>query len=223
MCVPNVKEGQGKEQAGNARRSVIAQPHNQGIQHCDVGHAGNSTQSSRQKVEGTGVRLVLLGEFLDRVYPAGSEEREAQQAEQPEVDRFDKILAEAGRVLAEAGVEVMGTALRERLMDYGLKQDDDTGRILFPPDEVDQAVANAPRSFTLYNRHGEPHTELGEDKVHFVPGSSAVQVLDHRTGQTRLATTADFVDYVRLADGLPHLAYLATAFSTRTPTSVDTE
>ncbi len=127
---------------------------------------------------------------------------------------IDKILAEAGRILAEVGVEVMGTALRERLLDYGLKQDDDTGRILFPPDEVDQAAAYAPRSFTLYNRHGEPHTELGGDKVHFVPGSSAVQVLDHRTGQTRPATTADFVDYVRLADGLPHIAYLATAFST---------
>jgi trimethylamine--corrinoid protein Co-methyltransferase len=39
-------------------------------------------------------------------------------------------------------------------------------------------------------------------------------VLDHRSGETRHANTADFVDYVRLCDGLPHIAYLATAFST---------
>jgi trimethylamine--corrinoid protein Co-methyltransferase len=39
-------------------------------------------------------------------------------------------------------------------------------------------------------------------------------VLDHRTGQTRLATTVDFVEFVRVASSLPHIAYLATAFST---------
>ena len=48
--------------------------------------------------------------------------------------------------------------------------------------------------------------------MHFVPGSSGLKVLDHRTGDTRLANTGDFVEYVRLADGLPHIAYLATAF-----------
>jgi trimethylamine--corrinoid protein Co-methyltransferase len=66
----------------------------------------------------------------------------------------------------------------------------------------------------LYNRDGAFHTELGGDRVHFVPGSSAVQVLDRQSGQTRPATTADFIEYVRLAEGLPHIAYLATAFST---------
>jgi trimethylamine---corrinoid protein Co-methyltransferase len=47
-----------------------------------------------------------------------------------------------------------------------------------------------------------------------VPASSGLKVLDHRTGETRLANTADFVEYVRLADGLKNIAYLATAFST---------
>jgi trimethylamine--corrinoid protein Co-methyltransferase len=47
-----------------------------------------------------------------------------------------------------------------------------------------------------------------------VPGSSGLRVLDHRTGEVRLADTTDFVEYVRLADGLPNIAYLATAFST---------
>ena len=124
------------------------------------------------------------------------------------------ILAEAQQILAEIGVEVMGEALRERLLAYGLKQDTTTGRVLFSPDEVERAIASTPRSFTLYNRSGLPHADLGGDRVHFVPGSSAVKVLDHRTGQTRAATTKDFVEYVRLADGLKHIAYLSTAFST---------
>ena len=64
------------------------------------------------------------------------------------------------------------------------------------------------------------HAELGGDAVHFVPGSSGLKVLDHRSGETRLATSADYVEYVRLADGLEHIAYLATAFSTAAPESM---
>jgi trimethylamine--corrinoid protein Co-methyltransferase len=50
--------------------------------------------------------------------------------------------------------------------------------------------------------------------VHFVPGSSALKILDHRSGDTRLADSKDYIEYVRLCDSLEHIAYLATAFST---------
>jgi trimethylamine--corrinoid protein Co-methyltransferase len=86
--------------------------------------------------------------------------------------------------------------------------------MLFPPEVVDRAIATAPRRFSLFDRDGKPYTELGGDKVHFVPGSSGLQMLDHRTGETRPSNTRDFIEYVRVADGLKHLGYLATAFST---------
>jgi trimethylamine---corrinoid protein Co-methyltransferase len=127
---------------------------------------------------------------------------------------IDRILDEAKRILAEIGIEVRGPALRRRLLDHGLKRDEAGERILFPPEVVDQAIADAPRSIKLFNRDGKQHADLGGDRVHFVPASSGLKVLDHRTGETRLANTADFVEYVRLADGLKNIAYLATAFST---------
>lgn len=127
---------------------------------------------------------------------------------------ISQILDEAKRILSEIGIEVRGAALRQRLLDHGLKQDTAGERVLFPADVVEWAIEAAPSSFKLYNRQGLPHAELGGDTVHFVPGSSGLQVLDHRTGKTRLANTADFTEYVRLADGLEHIAYLATAFST---------
>ncbi len=129
-------------------------------------------------------------------------------------DLIPKILDEAKRILHEIGVEVRGPGLRQRLLDYGLRQDASSGRVLFPPDVVDQAIASAPRSFTLYDRNGKPHADIGGDRVHFVPGSSGLKILDRHTGETRLSKTRDFVEYVRLADGLSNIAYLATAFST---------
>ena len=124
-----------------------------------------------------------------------------------------RVLDEAKRILSEVGMEIRGSALRQRLLDHGLKSDGG-GRISFPPDEVDKAVASCPKSFALYDRDGQPHAELGGDNVHFVPGSSGLKIMDHRSGETRLANSADFVEYARLCDGLEHIAYLATAFST---------
>ena len=125
-----------------------------------------------------------------------------------------RIIDEAKRVLAEVGMEIRGPKMRQRLLDHGLPLDDTGARVLFPHDIVERAIADAPSSFVLFDRAGEPHADLGGDRVHFVPGSSGLKVLDHRTGETRLANSTDFVEYVRLADGLANIPYLATAFST---------
>jgi trimethylamine--corrinoid protein Co-methyltransferase len=124
------------------------------------------------------------------------------------------IVDEAKRILAEVGMEIRGAELRKRLLDHGLPTDATGTRILFPADVVERAIASVPSSFVLHDRDGNPHAELGGDRVHFVPGSSGLKVLDHRTGEARLADTTDFTEYVRLADGLEHIAYVATAFST---------
>ncbi len=126
----------------------------------------------------------------------------------------DRVLDETRKILAEIGMEIRGRELRQRLLDYGLKTDASGERILFPADEVDKAIANCPSSITLYDRDGNPHAELGGDNVHFVPASSGLKILDHRTNKIRLANSKDFIEYARLCDGLEHIAYLATAFST---------
>lgn len=125
-----------------------------------------------------------------------------------------RIIAEARRFLAHTGIEVRGVALRERLVAAGLPTDRSGERVLFPEDVVDEALRTAPSSFTLFDRDGRAHAEIGGDNVHFVPGSSGLRVTDHRTGETRHATTHDFVEYVRLGHGLESIPYLATAFST---------
>ena len=125
-----------------------------------------------------------------------------------------RIVDEAKRVLAEVGMEIRGAEMRRRLLDHGLPLDHSGERVLFPRHDVEQAIADAPSSFWLHDRAGEPHADIGGDRVHFVPGSSGLKVLDHRTGGTRLANSTDFVEYVRVGDGLANIPYLATAFST---------
>jgi trimethylamine--corrinoid protein Co-methyltransferase len=116
--------------------------------------------------------------------------------------------------MSHTGMDIRGPEMRRRLLERGLKTAPDGTRLLFPPDVVDRAIASAPKSFTLYSREGQPHAELGGNNVHYVPGSSGLKILDHRTGETRLSNSTDFVEYARLCDGLEHIAYLATAFST---------
>ena len=97
-------------------------------------------------------------------------------------DLIQKILAEAKRIMSETGMEIRGKNMRERLLDSGLKLDASGKRILFTPEVVDAAIASTPKSFTLFNRDGDPYTEIGGNNVHFVPGSSGLKILDHRTG-----------------------------------------
>jgi trimethylamine--corrinoid protein Co-methyltransferase len=123
------------------------------------------------------------------------------------------IVDEAKRLLDEVGMEVRGKALRERLLANGLPATPE-GRIRFPPQFVEKAIETAPSSFKLFDRDGKERADIGGDRVHFVPGSSGLKILDHRTGEARLANTADFTEYVRLGDSLEHIPYLATAFST---------
>ena len=129
-------------------------------------------------------------------------------------DLISRIVDEAKKIMAETGMDIRGQSLRSRLLEYGLKVDASSNRVLFPADVVERAIASTPESFTLYDRDGEPHAEVGGNHVNFVPGSSGLTILDHRTGQARLSDSRDYVEYIRLADGLEHIAYLATAFST---------
>jgi len=134
---------------------------------------------------------------------------------------IERILDEALRVLSTTGMEIRGAELRRRLLEHGLPMDARGERVLFPRDVVERAIASAPPSFVLHDRDGNPHADLGGDRVHFVPGSSGLKVMDHRTDEVRLANTTDFVEYIRLADGLPNIAYLATAFSTNDDIEAD--
>ena len=129
-----------------------------------------------------------------------------------ESELLDRVIDEAFEVLAKLGVLIEDAGARERLAAHGLGADPATHRVLFPRAVVEKALATTPSSIGLYRRDGELAATLEGDRVHFVPASSALRILDHRTGEVREPMTPDFVEYVKLGDGLTNLGYLSTAF-----------
>jgi trimethylamine--corrinoid protein Co-methyltransferase len=123
-----------------------------------------------------------------------------------------RIVDEALSVLERTGVLFDDPQALARLARVGLAADPATSRVRFPRALVERALASAPSSVVLHDREGEPCATLAGDRVHFVPASSALRVLDRRTQRAREPGTADFVEYVKLADGLRNIDYLSTAF-----------
>lgn len=119
-----------------------------------------------------------------------------------------RLVAEACRVLERVGVLVENEEGRDLLAGAGAGVQG--GRHTIPERLVREALATAPRRVVLYDIHGAPACDLGEDRVHFDPGSAAIHILDPERGR-RAATTEDVIRLVRLVDRLPHYAAQSTA------------
>jgi trimethylamine--corrinoid protein Co-methyltransferase len=124
----------------------------------------------------------------------------------------ERIVDEALVTLERHGILIGEPRSRARLAGLGLAADPATQRVPIPRDVVEQALRTAPASLTLHDRTGDPCATLAGGVSHFVPGSSALRVLDRSTSRHREPTSADFVEYVKVADGLRNIAYLSTAF-----------
>ena len=125
---------------------------------------------------------------------------------------IERIVDEAFVVLERSGVLIEDPHALERLQKVGLKADPETKRVQYPRALVEKALADAPSSLTLCDRDGNPVAVLEGDNVHFVPASSALRILDRKTQKVRDPKTPDFVEYVKLANGLTNIDYLSTAF-----------
>ncbi len=129
-------------------------------------------------------------------------------------DLVQTIVDEALRVLETHGVTVYHQGLLQRMADAGLRVDWDTQRLYIRPDQVHSALEAAPDTVHLYTREGAHYAALTGHAVHFTPASSALYILDYRTGARRKPTTQDLIAYARVVSGLRHIAYPSTAFST---------
>ena len=123
-----------------------------------------------------------------------------------------RIVAEARDLLEALGGEVHNPGLLDLLAQHGARVDPARARAHLGGALVDRSLGSAPREFRLFDVLGAETHHFGSGAVHFTPGSAAINILDGETGAIRKPDTADYVRYVKVVSGLPHIASQSTAF-----------
>jgi trimethylamine--corrinoid protein Co-methyltransferase len=124
---------------------------------------------------------------------------------------IDRIIAEAREVVCKLGFEIHNKPVLDMLAEHGAPVDEDNCNARLTQDLLDQALATVPHTFRLYDVLGNETHDFRGDNVYFTPGSTALNLLDNRSGELRRPSTADYIHYVKVTSGLQHLASQSTA------------
>ncbi|MFC2168361.1 trimethylamine methyltransferase family protein [Acidobacteriota bacterium] len=123
---------------------------------------------------------------------------------------IEKIVQEAYVLLEREGIFVENEEAQNLFKAAGMKVDSSTQRVYLTPQLVQDSLATTPSVIKLYDRSGEKEFTVGNDDVHFDPGSAAVSILDHKTQTQRKAKTADVVNFVRVTDRMKNIDFQST-------------
>jgi len=82
--------------------------------------------------------------------------------------------------------------------------------VSIPPRLVEEALASAPRSFSLHDRAGAERLRLGVGNTYFGSGVTALRYVDPATREARDFTFDDVADVSRLTDALPNMDFVTT-------------
>ncbi len=115
------------------------------------------------------------------------------------------------QLLRSTGVKVHAPEARQLLAAAGCDVDESYDIVRLPETLARDALSQAPKNFSLFDRYGEERVKYGGDDVHFDPGSSGVNVLDPNTVEHRPAQTPDLVRLIQVAEGLPQMDAQSTA------------
>ncbi|UWQ74016.1 trimethylamine methyltransferase family protein [Leisingera sp. M658] len=158
-----------------------------------------------------------------RAKRGGRRERLALRAAKPAVDpcppgqiggaykpltpeELERVYSTALELLAKLGMGEVPPRLHADLLAAGA-QDNGAGRVLFPPQLVEQAIDQAAKTFVLHGRDDSRSITVGGNAVHFGTGGAAVQTLDMESGVYRPSTLADLHDFTRLQDTLANVSW----------------
>ncbi|MEW6404273.1 MAG: trimethylamine methyltransferase family protein [Chloroflexota bacterium] len=113
------------------------------------------------------------------------------------------------KVLSRTGVRVDSPAILQMLESkLGLKSQD---RIIkFPPEVVEDAIQSAPHTIDVYDRRGEHKLKLGENRLSFGVGVTALFYQNPVDEKLDLFRRRNFQDLVRLGSSLKHYDVIST-------------
>jgi len=120
-----------------------------------------------------------------------------------------RIVEDARDVLRKCGFALNHEEAVEQLADCGARIEKQ--RVFLTDDIIDSALQIAPSSVELFNHLGVRTHRMQGNRVHFTPGSAALNIIDPGSTQLRPATSSDYIRYAKLVDHLPAFAAQSTA------------
>ena len=122
----------------------------------------------------------------------------------------EKIISEACDILERQGVFIENQEALMLFKESGMKIDESRQRVHITSQLIESSLASAPPIIKLYDRSREKEFIVGEDDVHFNPGSAAITILDNKTSEERKAISEDLIRFYRLTECLEHLHFQST-------------
>jgi trimethylamine--corrinoid protein Co-methyltransferase len=120
-------------------------------------------------------------------------------------------------ILERVGVHLYEPAAVEVLRKAGARVTDEC-RVRIPSGLVEKALATAPKQAVLCDRNGERALHIEGHRCFYGPGSDALHIVDHRTGERRAAVLSDVEEGARLCDAVPNVDFVMSMFL---PSDVD--
>jgi trimethylamine--corrinoid protein Co-methyltransferase len=123
-------------------------------------------------------------------------------------DQLDRLQDGTLRILQEVGVRFPSEAALEILAGHGATVDRATQVVRFPPDLVRQALADAPRYFTMAARDPRFDLHLEDGVSYFTTDGCGVATIDFDTREERPSRKSDVAEMARIADYLPSIGFM---------------
>jgi len=118
---------------------------------------------------------------------------------------IERVHAASMEILADIGVKVDYGKARELFRGAGAQVDEEMRVVHIPARLVQQALQQAPSSFTLYGNDPDFRVEIGGDNVCFAGLGTPTHILDVETGERREVTLADLHRHLQIINGLDHI------------------
>jgi len=122
-------------------------------------------------------------------------------------EKLERIHDASLEILERTGVRLFEPRALEILKSKGVTVEDEN-RVRIPPNLVEWALSTAPKSTSLYNRHGEEVLLLEGNRTFYGTGSDCPNVIDLRSGERRPGVLQDIVDATIVCDALPNIDFL---------------
>lgn len=126
-------------------------------------------------------------------------------------DIIEQIIDEALQLLESIGVKIGSMEALGWLHDSGARIDPKERIAKIPPELIYKSLQDVPQEFILYDNHGEATVHYAGAKVHFNPGSSALNILDSENHNHRPAETNDLIKIIQICEALSTFDAQSTA------------